>query len=147
MEGLITKKLSRLREYLKYLKTIREISLETFLSDFKERGAAERYLQLAIETIIDVGNEIISILQLRRPERYREIPHILAENDIIPKEFADRIAKMIGFRNILVHDYATIDRTLEYQFLKTRLSDFELFMKHIANWLKREASEINLSEK
>ena len=135
---MITEKLSRLREYLGYLDMIKDISLEDFLGDFKARGAAERYLQLSIESVIDIGNEVISILQLRRPERYREIPHILAEERIIPKEFADRIAQMIGFRNLLVHDYAVINKALEHEFLKTRLSDFKLFMEHIANWLKKK---------
>lgn len=136
MEGLIKEKLSRLRDYLGYLRRLKDTSLETFKTDFKERGAAERYLQLTIESVIDIGNEIVSALQLRRPERYREIPFILAEAGIIPNEFAEEIAKMIGFRNLLVHDYAIIDKALEHEFLQTRLPDFEAYMKHIANWLK-----------
>lgn len=136
MEGLITGKLSRLREYLSYLSTLRDTSLEAFTTDFKARGAAERYLHLAIESVIDIGNEIISALQFRRPERYRDIPYILAEAGIIPSELAVEVAKMIGFRNLLVHDYATIDRGLEHEFLQTRLPDFKTFMKCIAEWLK-----------
>ncbi|MCJ7667838.1 MAG: DUF86 domain-containing protein [Anaerolineae bacterium] len=143
MERLITEKLSRLKEYLGYLETMKDISLESFLGDFKARGAAERYLQLAIESVIDIGNEIISSLQLRRPERYREIPHILAEAKIIPNEFADRIAQMIGFRNLLVHDYAIINKALEHEFLKTRLPDFKSFMKHIVDWLKEKQFSID----
>jgi len=136
MEGLIKEKLSRLREYLGYLRILRDTSLETFTADFKARGAAERYLHLAIESVIDIGNEIISALQLTRPERYREIPYILAEARIIPSDFAEEVAKMIGFRNLLVHDYAAINRALEHEFLQTRLPDFEAYMKHIAGWLK-----------
>lgn len=135
MESLINEKLSRMREYLGYLEDLRDTPLETFMTDFKARGAAERYMHLAIEAVIDVGNEIISALQLRRPERYREIPRILAEADIIPADFADDIAKMIGFRNLLVHDYASIDRTLEHEFLKTRIPDFKKYVKHTADWL------------
>lgn len=137
MEGLIAEKLSRLKQYLGYLKTMKDISLEYFMSDFKARGASERYLQLAIESVIDIGNEVISTLQLRRPERYRDIPQILAEENIIPKEFAERIAQMIGFRNILIHDYAVINRSLEHEFLKKRLPDFEKFMKHIVDWMRK----------
>jgi len=140
MEGLITEKLSRLREYIGYLRDMKNTSLESFTSDFKVRGAAERYLQLAIESVIDIGNEIISSLQLRRPGRYAEIPYILAEAEIIPREFAEEIAKMIGFRNLLVHDYAIVNRRLEHEFLQTRLSDFELYVKHIADWLKKKPS-------
>ena len=125
-----------MREYLGYLEKLKDAPLETFVTDFKTRGATERYLHLAIEAVIDIGNEIISALQLKRPEGYRDIPHILAEAGIIPEDFGDDIAKMIGFRNLLVHDYASIDRALEHEFLETRIPDFRKYMKHIANWLK-----------
>jgi len=42
--------------------------MEDLVNDFKIRGAVERYLQVSIECMIDVGNEIISSLQLQRPE-------------------------------------------------------------------------------
>jgi uncharacterized protein YutE (UPF0331/DUF86 family) len=111
--------------------------MEDFLGNFIIRGAVERYLQVSIECIVDVGNEIISSLQLRRPERYRDIPYILAEAKIIPKTFAEKIASMIGFRNLLVHDYASINLDLVYEFLQTKLPDFEAFMKHVAKWLEK----------
>jgi len=36
---------------------------------------------------------------------------------------------------LLVHDYSSINLNLVYEFLQTKLSDFEDFMKHIAKWL------------
>lgn len=73
---MIAEKLSRLKEYINYLRALKDTPLEIFETDFKTRGAAERYLHLAIESVIDIGNEIISALQLRRPEQYRDIPNI-----------------------------------------------------------------------
>jgi len=140
-EELIKAKLAKMRQYLRYLKELQKASLDEFKGDFRLSGSAERYLQVAIESMIDVGNEIISSLQLRRPERYRDIPYILSETDIIPRDFADSIASMIGFRNLLVHDYASLDLDLVYSFLQTRLGDFESFMKYIASWLEKIRSE------
>jgi len=134
---LITTKLSKLNQYLRFLKELQKSTIEEFTGDFKISGAAERYLQVAIECIIDIGNEIISSLQLKRPERYRDIPYILSEAKIIPKTFAETIASMIGFRNLLVHDYSSINLNLVYEFLQTKLSDFEDFMKYIAKWLEK----------
>jgi len=135
---LVTTKLSKLREYQRFLKELRAVSLEDFTRDFKVRGAVERYLQVSIECIVDVGNEIISSLQLQRPERYRDIPFILAKSKIFPKAFAETIASMIGFRNLLVHDYASINVSLVYEFLQERLPDFESFIRYIAKWLEKE---------
>jgi len=135
-KSLFTTKLSKLREYQKFLKELRATSKEEFISDFKIRGAIERYLQVSIECIVDIGNEIISALQLQRPERYRDIPYILAKARIIPETFAETVAGMMGFRNLLVHDYASINLELVYKFLQTRLPDFEAFTKYITKWLE-----------
>lgn len=139
MEALIGEKLSRLREYLAYLRQLGEISPEAFSRDFRSRGAAERYLHLSIESVIDIGSEIISCLQLRRPG-YADIPDILAEAGIIPEELSGQVARMIGFRNLLVHDYGRINVELEREFLRTRLGDFEAYMGCIVEWLGRHSS-------
>ena len=133
---LIIAKLSKLRQYQRYLEELKKSTFEDFTGDFRISGAAERYLQASIECIIDIGNEIISSLQLRRPESYRDIPYILAQSGIIPKAFAETMAPMISFRNLLVHDYASINLKLVYEFLQTKLADFENFIKYIAEWLE-----------
>jgi uncharacterized protein YutE (UPF0331/DUF86 family) len=135
--ALILTKLSRLSQYLGYLKSLKLSSLEEFKGDFRISGATQRYLQVAIECMIDIGNEIIASLQLRRPERYRDIPGILSEAKIIPRDLAEAMASMIGLRNLLVHDYASINLDLIYNFLQSRLGDFEAFMKSIAGWLMK----------
>lgn len=136
-ESLTSAKLSRLQQYVRYLEELRRLDFKELISDFKAAGAVERYLQLSIECMIDIGNEIISSLQLQRPEKYRDIPYILANSGIIPREFADIMASMIGLRNLLVHDYASINHRLVYEFLQTRLGDFNKFSKYIAEWLKK----------
>lgn len=136
MDLLLTEKISRLEQYLEYLEELKEGKLEEYISDYRLRGASERFMQLAIESVIDIGNEIISVLRLKRPERYRDIPVILAMNGIITEDLAEDISQMIGFRNILVDNYASIDLVLEYRFLQTRLSDFYDFKDQIIKWLK-----------
>jgi len=136
-KDIIMAKLSKLQQYLNYLRELRKSSFEDFMSDFKITGAVERYLQVSIECMIDIGNEIISSLQLQRPERYRDIPYILARSGVMPERFADTMASMIGFRNLLVHDYADINLKLVYEFLQTKLTDFEEFIRHIVEWLKK----------
>lgn len=135
-KSLIIAKLSKLREYIGFLKELQAFSREDLISDFKIRGATERYLQVSIECMIDIGNEIISSLQLQRPERYGDIPYILAKAGVIPEDYAETMALMIGLRNLLVHDYASINLNLVYDFLQTKLSDFNAFIKYIARWLE-----------
>lgn len=43
---------------------------------------------------------------------------------------------MIGFRDLLVHDYASINYKMVYEFLQTKLPDFDAFIKYIVKWLE-----------
>ena len=61
----------------------------------------------------------------------------MAKAKVIPKTFAETVASMISFRNLLVHDYASIKQNLVYEFLQTKLPDFERFTKHITKWLTK----------
>jgi len=135
-EKVILSRISRLREYVQALEELRREPYEEFLSNYMVRYTSERCLHLAIECAINIGNHIISALQLRKPEEYHDIAIILGEAGVIPREFAEQLAKMIRFRNILVHNYVRLDPSKVYSFMQERLEDFELFIKYIIDFLK-----------
>lgn len=139
-ERIVANRISKLRGYLKVLRGLQKASFEEFVSDPRVRYSVERCLHLAIECTINIGNHIISALQLRKPEEYSDVAVILKENGVIPSEFAEEFVKMIRFRNILVYDYVGLDLSRVYSFLQGRLGDFELFIKYITKFLKRMRS-------
>ena len=53
---IIRKRLNKLDEYLMILQELKKFTLDDFLADHEHYGSAERFLQLAIETLIDIGN-------------------------------------------------------------------------------------------
>lgn len=103
------------------------------------RGAVERYLSLALECVFDVGEMIISLEGLRKPESYREVIEILGEGKILSKRFVEKFAPAGGFRNVLVHGYAKVDVKKVYKFLQENLMDFEDFAKQVARYLERRS--------
>ncbi len=132
---VIATRLSRLREYVGYLRSLRRYPYRRFVSDPYLKGSAERYLHLAIECCLDLGNHLIADRGLRKAEDYREIFLILGEAKLLPPAFAKRIAPMGGLRNILVHDYLRIDPKKVHEILLKRLADFERFAKEMARFL------------
>ena len=62
---------------------------------------------------------------------------ILQEANIIPPAVADRMMKAVGFRNIAVHSYQTIDWNIVYQICTRHLDDFRQFAKAIAQQLAK----------
>ncbi len=97
---------------------LRGYTLEEFLDNPERYGSTERFLQLAIESVTDMGNHIIADLGLGLVDWYSDIPQLFYEAEYIDEEIRERWIHMIGFRNILVHDYLDIDRELVYGVLQ-----------------------------
>ena len=124
-QEVITKRLQKLDEYINILRTLKRYSYEEFIADPEHYGSVERFLQLALETIADIGNHIISDLELGVVNWHRDIPAILREKGHITPQMEENWIRTIGFRNILVHDYLDIDRRAVYDVLQNNLDDFE----------------------
>jgi uncharacterized protein YutE (UPF0331/DUF86 family) len=92
-------------------------------------GLAERYLHLAIETLIDLAHLLVD---------NADAMIVLAEQRVVPRDFADTLARMVRFRNILVHVYLDIDRSLVYEVLQNRLGDFDRFAECLRRFLVDE---------
>ncbi len=101
-------------------------------------SAVERNLQVAIECILDIGNHIIAEKGFEIPENSGDIIRILGEEKVIPSNFAEKIKGIVGFRNILVHEYTEIDYKLLYNYLIYRLNDLREFAVHISSYLEKE---------
>jgi len=134
----IYSKLEDLKKYVQYLNSYRSHSREELRENYTLRGAVERYLQLALECILDIGEMIISREGFRKPETYREVIEIVGEKGILPTEFAEKFAPSMGFRNILVHRYAEVDLDDLYQHLQDDLEDFNIFAKCVAKYLEEK---------
>ena len=132
---VVRKRLNKLDGYLEILTKLQGYSLEAFLADPEHYGSAERFLQLAIETITDLGNHVIADEALGVVNWHSDIPRLLAEHDYISAELQETWIKMIGFRNILVHEYLDIDRTIVYEMLQTRLDDIAALRAVFAQFL------------
>lgn len=133
----IVSKLERLDEYLKILTDIQKVNKKSFIEDYHFYGLAERYLQLAIEVLLDIGKLIIISQNLRRPEDNQDIFVILAEQSVLSSDSRDNLVGIANFRNILVHDYEKIDREIVYQKLLKNLDSFIMFKKEIARYLRK----------
>jgi len=122
---VIAARLEKLRGYLQTLKAVQKNDLGSFKKDPFIHGAAERYLHLSIECLLDIGNHIIAERGYPKPETYGEILQILADNEVISGKLFGELEGMAAFRNVLVHDYLKLDLEKVYQVITDRLRYFE----------------------
>lgn len=132
---VIERRLKKLDEYLSVLTAFQKYTLADFLSDPERYGSTERFFQLAIETTIDIGNHIVADMNLGNVQWSSDIASILHEKGYLTIEIRETWIKMIGFRNLLVHDYLDIDRKKVYEVLQNNLSDLKALEKIFAQFL------------
>lgn len=135
MNDEIASKLEMLEEYIAILKGYQHHDVEDLMRDHTLKGAVERYIEVALECMIDIGEMIISKEKLKRPDTYRDVFLLLGEHGILPDNFAKDLAPAAGFRNVLVHMYVKIDIDRLYYYLENNLEDIERFGEYIARYL------------
>lgn len=96
---------------------------ELIETDVREERFVAHTLQLAIQSALDTASHIVSDLRLGEPETNRELFSLLRDEIGLTDELTDRLQKMAGFRNILVHGYQAVERRILRHVLEHNLDD------------------------
>jgi uncharacterized protein YutE (UPF0331/DUF86 family) len=131
----LAKYIQDLEGYLKHLAELQKHPVEEFLSDWRIYDLADRQLHLVLETFLAIGEMIISEFGFAKPDTYADIPRILFENKVIPNQLKDRLIDLARFRNVLVHDYLSLDHERVYQHVQTDAKAIEEFIEAIKRFV------------
>nr|WP_196799472.1 DUF86 domain-containing protein [Verrucomicrobium sp. 3C] len=72
------------------------------------------------------------------PQGAREVFPLLAQGGWIETALADRLKRMVGFRNVAVHDYQSLQIPIVVRILTSHLEDFLEFSQSL---LLRDAAK------
>jgi len=89
-------------------------------------------LTRAAQAAMDLASHVVSTEGYGLPASVAESFTLLAQHSVIPADLADRWRKMVGFRNIAIHDYQTIDPRVVQSIVQTRLDDLRTFAATVA---------------
>ena len=126
---IFSRRLATLRGYLEKLRAFQPTSEEEFRRSPAIHDLAERYLHLAMECVLDLGNHFIADAGLPTPETNQDTFTRLEQAGAIPSELASRLRSWAGFRNILVHQYLDIDHGIAWHAIQRELGDLEAFAR------------------
>lgn len=103
-----------------------------------EYRAAERTLQVSIEACIGVAKHWAKALAGHSPQDAYQAFEILVQRGAQPAEGLAGWRKVIGLRNVLVHDYLNINPEIIRNVIGQRYSDqFFAFADQGLNWLEQ----------
>jgi len=120
-DTLVNKKVSVercIRQIRSYYERRGELPFER---DHLRQDAIAMNLQRAIELCIDMANHLIRTRKLGLPQGSRDSFALLEQEGFIGVELAAQLKKMVGFRNVLVHEYRELDLGIMIDVIESRL--------------------------
>lgn len=108
-----------------------------FATDFTRQDAAILNIQRACEAALDMGQHLIRRERLGVPQSSRDVFLLLAQGGWIDATLADRLKRMVGFRNIAVHDYQALQLSITVNIIEKHLDDF---LRYSQTLLLRDAA-------
>ena len=95
-----------------------------FATDYTRQDAAILNLQRACEAALDIANHLTRLHKLGIPQSARDVFGLLAQNGWIAPTLADGLKRMVGFRNIAVHDDQALQLPITVNILENHLGEF-----------------------
>ncbi len=132
---VIAQKFDSIKNCLKNIKDAYPASRAEFLRSHIIQNSIVLDLQRAVQCSIDIGSHIVRIKKLSLPTDFKDIFEALYQNKLITKKTKEQMIKMVGFRNIAVHEYKKLDLNIIISIVENHLVDFENYMTEIFNAL------------
>lgn len=88
-------------------------------------------LQRACETAIDMAMYVVSQRKLGVPQDSRDAFLLLQTAGILPADLAQHMQRMVGFRNVAIHEYARLNLDVVQAIITKQLDDFRTFSSTI----------------
>lgn len=103
----------------------------TFGMDMTRQDAAILNIQRACEAALDIGHHLIRRERLGVPQSARDVFDLLAQASWIDMALANALKRMVGFRNIAVHNYRALQLPITVAIIEKHLDDFLAYSQKI----------------
>ncbi len=130
-EVLLNKKVSIERCVARIRKYYRKDNGLPFEDDYLKQDAIAMNLQRACECVIDMTNHLIRRRKLGLPRDSRESFALIQQEGLISLERMKAMQAMVGFRNVLVHEYQRLDLGIMVDVIENRLDDLLAFADEV----------------
>jgi len=118
--AVITRCLQRIEEEYQYD--------EDRLQNYTIQDAIVLNLQRACQATIDLAMHWVAQQKLGLPQDARQTFDLLHQAGFLDKDLTQRMKAMVGFRNIAVHDYQSVNPIILMSVLNHHLPDFTDFI-------------------
>jgi len=139
---VIEQKLESLRRCLRRIETKCPADAATLVDDIDLQDIVSLNLSRAVQISVDIGAHLIAGMEVPPPDTMEQTFDLLAQAGVLNNELASSLRKAVGFRNIAVHNYESINWVIVHSIVKYHLADFSEFAKVVAVKLENKNTDL-----
>lgn len=130
-KNVITVRIEQIDKHLERISPYSKLPREDFLKDIGAQDIVEYNLFQTINHIIDIMQHIVIDEDYGLPQTAYEAAQLFLEKGILDAADMELLKKMIGFRNIVGHDYIVLDKNVVYSILTDGQKDIQRILAKI----------------
>lgn len=134
-EQLIYRKTKLIEADLQKLVPYQKLGEEGYCKDEAAQLAVERLMERIIGRLIDINYHLLKEKFAKLPADYFDSFLALSAEGAVPGELARSVAQSVGLRNILAHEYDTIDPAKVYRATSDALIQIPTYLQTILQLL------------
>ena len=115
--SVIRKRVEQIEKHLERIRSFVSLPQEVFLKDNVAQDVVEYNLFQIVNHLIDIFQHTVVDEEYGFPETAYEAAQILFEKRILSIEDVETFKQMVGFRNVVGHDYMNVDKEIVYHIL------------------------------
>jgi uncharacterized protein YutE (UPF0331/DUF86 family) len=131
--SLIMKRVEQVERHLERIRSLASLSYEDFLKDNVAQDVVEYNLFQIVNHVIHIFQHTVVDEEYGFPETAYEAAQILLEKGVLLQEDVDLFKRMVGFRNVVGHDYINLDKKTVYDILAHGESDIRTLVSRIVS--------------
>jgi len=139
-ERVVSTKLEQIEQYHGELIAKQRLPRETLLDDTTEQRAVERMFENVIQACADLAQHIATRDFGYDGGASKEAIRTLGRRGVLDEGTAHKLVAAVGFRNVLAHEYGTVEHEQVYQLLQTELAVYDEFGRQVAQWFRDEGA-------
>ncbi len=141
--AVVTERVAWVRRMISMARSLPQESIDIFLEDPRNTGAAESYLRRSIEALLDIGRHILAKGFAIAASEYKEIGSHLVDQEILSPENGLLMRRIAGYRNRMVHFYNEITAQELYLLTTQYITDIEKICDAMVEWIREHPKKID----
>jgi len=131
--GVILKRAEQIEKHLDRIRPFTSLSYDAFLKDEMIQDVVEYNLFQIVNHLIDIFQHIVVDEEYGFPETAYESAQILLTKGILGGQDVEIFKQMVGFRNVVGHDYSNINKDVVYQILTHGEKDIRTLLTRVVS--------------